>query len=96
VKPLAERALGKPAPHNPLWVAAARDGLTDPELRQAAEDCFDAALEALPRLGATTEVTDAVAAYRDRHVLRGRCPADDLLDRLRGADARAHGKDDLR
>ncbi|MGW3464050.1 ergothioneine biosynthesis glutamate--cysteine ligase EgtA [Streptomyces olivaceoviridis] len=82
VKPLGERALDLPAPHNPLWVDAARSGLADPELREAADVCFAAALDALPRLGATTRVTDAVAAYRDRYVARGRCPADDLLDRL--------------
>ncbi|MGW0186349.1 ergothioneine biosynthesis glutamate--cysteine ligase EgtA [Streptomyces sp. NPDC003362] len=94
VKPLAERSLGLPAPHNPLWFDAARDGLADPELCEVARVCFAAALDALPRLGATTEVTDAVAAYRDRHVVRGRCPADDLLDRLLGADSRPpHGKD---
>ncbi|HLL37750.1 MAG TPA: ergothioneine biosynthesis glutamate--cysteine ligase EgtA, partial [Streptomyces sp.] len=56
VKPLAERALGRPAPHNPLWYAAARDGLADPELREAAEVCFAAALDALPRLGASPGV----------------------------------------
>ncbi|AKN74111.1 glutamate--cysteine ligase [Streptomyces sp. PBH53] len=82
VKPLAERAGNLPAPHNPLWAAAARDGLADPELREAAGICFAAALEALPRLGATARVVDAVAAYRDRYIARGRCPADDLLDRL--------------
>ena len=84
VKPLAERAGSVPAPHNPLWLDAARHGIADPELREAAEVCFAAVLDALPRLGATREITDAVAAYRDRYVLRGRCPADDLLDRLRG------------
>lgn len=83
VKPLAERTHGMPAPHNPLWRDAARAGLTDPELREVAEGCFAAALRALPRLGATTEVTDAVEAFRDRYVARGRCPADDLLDELR-------------
>jgi glutamate--cysteine ligase len=93
VKPLAERALSLPAPHNPLWLDAARNGLADPELHEAAVACFAAALEALPRLGATTEVTDAVRAYRDRYVIPGRCPADDLLDRLRGTHRRAHGKD---
>ncbi|MEU3984231.1 ergothioneine biosynthesis glutamate--cysteine ligase EgtA [Streptomyces sp. NPDC026672] len=105
VKPLAERALARPAPHNPLWLDAARTGLGDPELREAAVLCFGAALRALPRIGATTEVTDAVAAFLDRYVIQGRCPADDLLDRMRGpvparprlhpADgtARAHGKD---
>ncbi|MEV8427149.1 ergothioneine biosynthesis glutamate--cysteine ligase EgtA [Streptomyces sp. HUAS 31] len=93
VKPLAERALSQPAPHNPLWLDAARSGLADPELREVAEVCFAAALEALPRLGATAAVTDAVAAYRDRYVARGRCPADDLLDELYGTDRTLHGKD---
>ncbi|MEU0673506.1 ergothioneine biosynthesis glutamate--cysteine ligase EgtA [Streptomyces sp. NPDC006172] len=94
VKPLAERGMSLPAPHNPLWTDAARDGLADPELREAAVACFTAALEALPRLGAAEAVLDAVAAHLDRHVLRGRCPADDQLDLLRGT-ARAHGKDTL-
>ncbi|MFJ4782074.1 ergothioneine biosynthesis glutamate--cysteine ligase EgtA [Streptomyces sp. NPDC088794] len=93
VKPLAERAVGRPAPHNPLWLDAARYGLADPELREAAVTCFVAALEALPRLGAEASVTDAVAAYLNRYVVQGRCPADDLLDRLRGTDSRALGKD---
>ncbi|MFG2550247.1 ergothioneine biosynthesis glutamate--cysteine ligase EgtA [Streptomyces sp. NPDC048581] len=93
VKPLAERALARPAPHNPLWVDAARSGLADPELHEVAVECFTAALEALPRLGATTEVTDAVAAYFDRYVVKGRCPADDLLDELYGTDRTLHGKD---
>ncbi|MCK1822093.1 ergothioneine biosynthesis glutamate--cysteine ligase EgtA [Streptomyces sp. XM83C] len=100
VKPLTERTLGLPAPHNPLWTAAARDGLADPELREAAVVCFDAALEALPRLGAEPRITAAVAGHLDRYVRAGRCPADDLLDRL-GATApaaspprtTAHGKD---
>ncbi|MFE0516770.1 ergothioneine biosynthesis glutamate--cysteine ligase EgtA [Streptomyces sp. NPDC058964] len=86
VKPLAERGLSRPAPNNPLWLDAARSGLADPELREAADACFAAALEALPRLGATPGVTEAVAAYHDRYVARGRCPADDLLDPLRGTD----------
>ncbi|WKE68300.1 ergothioneine biosynthesis glutamate--cysteine ligase EgtA [Streptomyces sp. WP-1] len=84
VKPLAERALNLPAPHNPLWSDAARLGLADPELREAAAACFAAALDALPRLGAGAEVTDAVAGYLERYVARGRCPADDLLDALPG------------
>ncbi|MEZ3177959.1 ergothioneine biosynthesis glutamate--cysteine ligase EgtA [Streptomyces pimonensis] len=82
VKPLAERAHGRPAPHNPLWRDAARAGPADPELREVAACCFAAALRALPRLGAATEVVDAVGTYRDRYVARGRCPADDLLDEL--------------
>ncbi|WP_338483001.1 ergothioneine biosynthesis glutamate--cysteine ligase EgtA [Streptomyces sp. SCSIO 75703] len=93
VKPLAERTLGLPAPHNPLWRDAARAGLADPELREAAGVCFAAALDALPRLGATTVVTDAVTGYLDRYVVRGRCPADDLLDRPDGTLRHPHGKD---
>ncbi|MEV6015562.1 MULTISPECIES: ergothioneine biosynthesis glutamate--cysteine ligase EgtA [unclassified Streptomyces] len=79
VKPLAERAGRDPAPRNPLWQDAARFGLADPELREAAAICFAAAYEALPRLGATAEVLDAVAEFTDRYVARGRCPADDLV-----------------
>ncbi|MGW0880164.1 ergothioneine biosynthesis glutamate--cysteine ligase EgtA [Streptomyces sp. NPDC002671] len=92
VKPLAERTLGRPAPHNPLWTEAARHGLADRELHEAAVACFSAALEALPRIGATPEVTDAVAAFLDRYVVRARCPADDLLDQVSGTGT-AHGKD---
>ncbi|MDX3746803.1 ergothioneine biosynthesis glutamate--cysteine ligase EgtA [Streptomyces sp. AK08-02] len=91
VKPLAERTLSLPAPHNPLWTDAARYGLSDPELREVALVCFSAALEALPRLGASAEVVDAVDAFLNRFVVKGRCPADDLLDRLPGTDRRAHG-----
>ncbi|MBO0916638.1 ergothioneine biosynthesis glutamate--cysteine ligase EgtA [Streptomyces laculatispora] len=78
VKPLAETAGPLAAPRNPLWLAAARDGLADPELRVAATACFELALEALPRTGATQAVQDAVAGFHDRYVARGRCPADDL------------------
>ncbi|WP_210569666.1 ergothioneine biosynthesis glutamate--cysteine ligase EgtA [Streptomyces sp. GESEQ-4] len=91
VKPLAERALALPAPHNPLWLDAARHGLSDPELHEAALACFTAALDALPRLGATTQVTDAVRAYQDRYVIKGRCPADDFLDGLNGTSGPSHG-----
>lgn len=78
VKPLAEYGGSLPAPRNPLWVNAARHGLADPELHAAAVTAFALALEALPRIGASDAVRDAVAAFNERHVLRGRCPADDL------------------
>ncbi|WP_327351716.1 ergothioneine biosynthesis glutamate--cysteine ligase EgtA [Streptomyces sp. NBC_01304] len=83
VKPLAERA-SCAAPDNPLWRSAARDALTDPELHEAAVGCFAAALDALPRRGASAALRDAVGAFAERHVSRGRCPADDLLDRAHG------------
>ncbi|MFD8545249.1 ergothioneine biosynthesis glutamate--cysteine ligase EgtA [Streptomyces sp. NPDC059649] len=82
VKPLAETAGSRPAPRNPLWRRAARAGLTDPELHAAAVACFAAAQEALPRIGAPPEVCAAVAAFTERYVARGRCPADDHLDAL--------------
>ncbi|WP_405746596.1 ergothioneine biosynthesis glutamate--cysteine ligase EgtA [Streptomyces sp. NBC_01525] len=87
VKPLAETAGARPAPRNPLWRRAARAALTDPELHAAALTCFDAAREALPRLGAAPEVLDAVDAFTARYVARGRCPADDHLDALDTAAA---------
>ncbi|MET7613620.1 ergothioneine biosynthesis glutamate--cysteine ligase EgtA, partial [Streptomyces seoulensis] len=58
--------------------------------------CFTAALAALPRLGATPEVSDAVAGYLDRYVLRGRCPADDLTAGAGATDPRAHARKDIR
>ncbi|MFF1837627.1 ergothioneine biosynthesis glutamate--cysteine ligase EgtA [Streptomyces sp. NPDC058231] len=82
VKPLAETAGPPPAPRNPLWAGAARDGLADPELQAAAATCFGLALEALPRLGASEAVQQAVARFHERYVARGRCPADDLAERL--------------
>ncbi|UYQ65954.1 ergothioneine biosynthesis glutamate--cysteine ligase EgtA [Streptomyces peucetius] len=78
LKPLAECMDAQAAaPRNPLWVAAARHGLADQELHAAAVTCFAAALESLDRLGVSTPVRDAVARFNERHVLRGRCPADD-------------------
>ena len=88
VKPLDEIAGSAPAPRNPLWRAAARDGLRDPDLHAAALVCFSAAQEALVRLSAPPAVRAAVAAFTDRYVLRGRCPADDVLDSIPGKDTR--------
>ncbi|MFJ4713771.1 ergothioneine biosynthesis glutamate--cysteine ligase EgtA [Streptomyces sp. NPDC088785] len=93
VKRLAERSGPLPAPHNPLWQDAARLALTDPELREAATACFTAALDALPRIGADPEVCRAVDDFTRRYVLRGRCPADDVLDQLSDpATASAQGR----
>jgi glutamate--cysteine ligase len=64
-----------------VWERAARDALTDPELAAAARECFLAAYAALARQGADRELRDAVAAFTERYVLRGRCPADDVLER---------------
>ncbi|MFH8791194.1 ergothioneine biosynthesis glutamate--cysteine ligase EgtA [Streptomyces sp. NPDC017941] len=94
VKPLAERAGATPPPHSPLWLDAARYGLSDPELHDTAAVCFAAALDALPRLGADRRVLAAVAAYAERYVAHGRCPADDLLDALPD-DTPVHGTHEI-
>ncbi|HWW45436.1 MAG TPA: ergothioneine biosynthesis glutamate--cysteine ligase EgtA, partial [Acidimicrobiia bacterium] len=59
------------------WREAARHGLADPALRVATVECFRAAMETLNGDGGAR---DATAAFMDRYVLRGRCPADDRLD----------------
>lgn len=62
------------------WLDAARCGLSHPALAQAAEACFDAALDACARLEVDQSDVDLVARYRDLYVVRGRCPADDRLE----------------
>ncbi|MFD7921049.1 ergothioneine biosynthesis glutamate--cysteine ligase EgtA [Streptomyces sp. NPDC059740] len=68
------------APRNPLWDRAARLGLRDPRLQAAALGCFEAAADALERLGAPARVRRAVAAFTEAYVAVGRCPADDTLE----------------
>lgn len=63
-----------------LLTRAARGGVTDPRLALAAARCTAAAVEALPRLGATPTLRRAVEAYAERYVAAGRSPADDVLD----------------
>ena len=79
---------GERGPRGAVWLRAARLGPADPALRAAAEECFDLALAALPRLGAPAPAATAVAAYAERYVRRGRCPADDRLDALSGPSRR--------
>ncbi|MET8296498.1 MULTISPECIES: ergothioneine biosynthesis glutamate--cysteine ligase EgtA [unclassified Streptomyces] len=89
VKALADGYGTRRAPRNPLWRTAARSALADPDLRAAATACFAAAVEALPRLGADQDLQDAVGAFADRYVRRGRCPADDVDDALVAGRTRA-------
>ncbi|MEV0270195.1 ergothioneine biosynthesis glutamate--cysteine ligase EgtA [Hamadaea sp. NPDC050747] len=75
----------EPLRHIPrVWQEAARHGLSRPAFAIAAATCFEAALDALPRLGAPPPVSARVAQYADRFVTRGRTPADALLTRLEG------------
>lgn len=62
-----------------LWIEAARDGLSHPDLGAAAMECFSAALAHLPDAGADAETIRATEEYIDRYVSRGECPADFLL-----------------
>ncbi len=80
---VAEAATAGLAPG--AWDRAARHGLGDPELAAAARECFVAAYAAPARHGVARPVRDAVADFTERYVLRGRCPADDVLDGVAGA-----------
>ncbi len=76
----AETVASAAGPTRGLWEQASREGLREPHLAVAAPVCFEAALDACPRLGVGPELTDTVADYADRFVNQGRCPADDTLD----------------
>ncbi|GIF12786.1 glutamate-cysteine ligase family protein [Actinoplanes teichomyceticus] len=80
----AEAATAHLADEPRLWERAARDALTDPVLAGAARACFVAAYAALARQGVSRELRDALADFTETYVGRGRCPADDLLDRAAG------------
>jgi glutamate--cysteine ligase len=62
------------------WVDAARTALAHPGLAASARACFAAAEAAVRRLGTGAPLADAVGAYAERWVDRGRTPADDRLD----------------
>jgi glutamate--cysteine ligase len=80
VEPVATPPRGGSAPAGSALLRAARDGLAAPALADAARRCFEAARDALPRLGAGPDVRAAVDAYAARYVEQGRTPADDRLD----------------
>jgi glutamate--cysteine ligase len=80
----ADAALAAAEPFAGRWWQAAHVGLGDAGLRGAAEECFRAAIEALPRLGAGPALVAEAEAFADRHVTTGRSPAADLL--LRAGD----------
>ena len=62
------------------WLRAAKHGPADAGIGRAARVCFEAADVALGRAGAPASIRHAVAAFAERYVLRGRCPADDRDD----------------
>lgn len=76
----AERARRACHPAADLWLEAARHGLGHPVLADAARECFAAAIDALPRIDTFGQAAAVTEDYFERYVVRGRSPADDLLD----------------
>ena len=71
------------------WLRAAKYGPADAGIDRASRACFEAAEAALGRASAPARIRQAVAAFTERYVLKGRCPADDrLTDDHRRADDR--------
>ncbi|MFD6949406.1 ergothioneine biosynthesis glutamate--cysteine ligase EgtA [Nocardiopsis sp. TSRI0078] len=61
-------------PDRRLWMRSAQHGIADPDVARCARDCFDAAVEALPRMGAAS-LSALVDDYADRYTRRGSSPA---------------------
>ncbi|MFC9354867.1 glutamate-cysteine ligase family protein [Arthrobacter sp. NPDC057013] len=59
---------------------AAREGLSNAALALAARFCAEAALDALPRLGADATTRSRAEDFIERNTARGRCPAQERLD----------------
>lgn len=78
-----DRAARACAPVAAVWDDAARLGPAHPEIAAAAVTTLRAAADALDRSGAPGWLAEDVADAADRWPARGRCPADDLEDRLR-------------
>ncbi|WP_433223789.1 glutamate-cysteine ligase family protein [Microtetraspora malaysiensis] len=74
----ADTALDAALPVRGDWARAARFGLAEPRMRRAAEVCFRAAVEALPRLGADPWLVARVGRFAARYIEPGRSPALDL------------------
>ncbi|NGN70211.1 ergothioneine biosynthesis glutamate--cysteine ligase EgtA, partial [Streptomyces sp. A7024] len=72
---------GRRTPPWGAWLRAARSGPADRRTGEAVRACFDAVAEALERSGAAGELRGAVAEFRQAYPERGRCPADDQLER---------------
>ncbi len=79
----ADRAARACAPVATAWSDAARYGPAHPELGEAGATTLHDAADALDRMGAPGTIAEAVSDAADRWPARGRCPADDLEERLR-------------
>ncbi|MFI6979722.1 ergothioneine biosynthesis glutamate--cysteine ligase EgtA [Embleya sp. NPDC050154] len=74
---------GAAVPDESMWTRAARLGPADPVLGKVVRACFAATENALADGGAPGPLRAAVAEFTRRYAERGRCPADDLLERTR-------------
>ncbi|GAA1236374.1 ergothioneine biosynthesis glutamate--cysteine ligase EgtA [Kitasatospora nipponensis] len=70
----------EPGPRGPAWTRAATRGMDDPVLRKAALGCFAAADSALAGQDGDGRLRRLLGEFAERYPVRGRCPADDLLD----------------
>jgi glutamate--cysteine ligase len=75
-----ERAVDASHAARDRWLQAFAEGPHDAVLRGAVRACFEAAIDALPRVGADRATIAATHAFAERYAFAGRCPADDLLD----------------
>jgi ergothioneine biosynthesis glutamate--cysteine ligase EgtA len=71
-----------------VWQRAARDGPADPVLGRAVRECVAAAESALSRNDHGGLIHNSVLEFAERYSERGRCPAHDQLDAMRGLHAK--------
>ncbi|MCM3886020.1 ergothioneine biosynthesis glutamate--cysteine ligase EgtA [Frankia sp. R82] len=64
------------------WPAASMLAMADASLQRAGAECLALATDALRRAGSSDELLGAVERFAQRYTLRGRCPADELSERL--------------
>jgi glutamate--cysteine ligase len=83
---VAESACGRTSD---MWATAARRGLEDPSLHEAATRSFAAALDALERIGVRAATVECARAFVTRFTERGLSPADEQLATLGAAKEEA-------
>ncbi|NUP74732.1 MAG: ergothioneine biosynthesis glutamate--cysteine ligase EgtA [Sinomonas sp.] len=77
----ADEACGALGAFEGRFDTAARWGLDNPLLATAAARCAEAAIAALPSLGADGAGQRSATAFAEAYTFRGRCPADARLER---------------
>jgi glutamate--cysteine ligase len=65
------------------WLLAAKHGPADSGIDRASRACFEAADAALCRAGAPPAIRRQVTDFAETYVVRGRCPADEMLEESR-------------